>query len=74
MFSCPSDAAYSPRQQEILDGPHGVEVCYDTGEGWTLICECQWEAWGQGTEARARGLHAAHVLDPLADKPVTVTA
>lgn len=42
---------------------HGVQACYDNGESWNLVCDCQWEAWEQPDEETARRLHARHVAD-----------
>lgn len=58
-------------EQEILADPHTIDACYQDGEGfWTLICSCQWEAWGHESEQLVRILHQAHQRKPLVDDPV----
>lgn len=48
---------------------HAVQACYEDGEGhWSLVCDCQWEAWNQPTEKKARQAHSLHVLTALSEE------
>jgi hypothetical protein len=61
--------AEQPTRTQTEFESHEVQSCFNAGwedePAWQLVCDCQWEAWDQPSEEKARRAHALHRLTNL---------